>query len=86
MECHGGLALRLSDNRGTAGSGAHMNRHPALQVGHVKSRGAVAAVSRTDDVEQRRVIRDVHRLAVAERPVLRRELKSEAADFTNIRL
>ena len=60
-----------------------MHRHLALQVRQVERGLTVATVDRADDRKQRVEVRDWHRLPVAEGPVDRRELETEAADFAD---
>ena len=65
---------------------AHVERGAALHVGQRKSAFAVAAVGRAEQGEQRGILGDGHKLAVAERPAARREVERENADLRDKRI
>ena len=63
-----------------------MDRHAAPQVGQRKRVHTVAAIGGADQIEQRFVLANRLQLAVTKRPVYRREVEAEAADFPDIRV
>src|ERR1700680_3401053 len=58
-----------------------LHRHRTLQVGEGEVRLAVAAVGRSEQREERRILGDRQKLTVAEGPALRREVEREDADL-----
>ncbi len=63
----------------TAGS------HPIPKIGKIKRRNAIAPIGRTQNRVQSLVLHNWHRLAMTHRPTLRRIIKSEPTDLTDIK-
>src|SRR4051794_20638605 len=74
------LATRLAFDEALA----LMDRSPAAQVRQRERRLAVTAIHRAEQREQRLVLVDRQKLAVAERPALGREIPRNNFDFTQI--
>src|SRR5580704_14124432 len=77
-------ATDLSHNKDAA-EAALVDRHATSQVGQRKRGHTVAAIGGADQIEQRVVLANLLQLAVTKRPVYRREVEAEAADFPDIR-
>src|SRR5690242_13550517 len=58
-----------------------MRRHAALQIGKLEVGRAVSAIGGAEQGEQRRILLDAERLAVAEGPAFGREVEAECAQF-----
>ena len=58
---------------------------PPLEIRQPRRGASVAAVGRSENREQRRVLRDGQQLAVAKRPAPRREIAAEHDDLTDER-
>jgi len=63
--------------------GAHMHRHTALEIRQPEGVLPVAAIGRSDQVEENVVLRDRQQLAVAKRPAGRRKVAAEQANLTD---
>jgi hypothetical protein len=75
-------AAHLADHE----AASHMHRHATLQIRQRKRILSVAAVSRADEVEECVVFSNGNQLAVAKRPVLRREIARKQPDLADVRL
>src|SRR5206468_137413 len=63
-----------------------MERNSALQVRQGESRLAISAIGRTDQLEERLVLRDWKELSFAKHPAGGGEVPREYPDFSDVRL
>ena len=82
----GGLGNPLCQSFGIFGVSQHevdvrVSCRVTLDAGQGEGRLAVAPVGRPEQREKRRVLRERHQLAVAERPARRREVERDNADL-----
>ena len=75
------LAAQLAQRE----AAAHVDRRAALEVGEGEGGGAVAAVGRAHEREERLVLVDRQQLPVAERPPPRCEAEADDPDLCEVR-